>query len=341
MNRILVIVFATLALVLGALAFLQHADLSLLRDRIATLERERDDARKNEKAAGDEAEKARAQLKDTTAFLEQKVAAAGTAVAKAATPPPAGAAPAAKAEGEFGSGFASMFKTEEGRKMMRSQAAMSVKMMYSGLAKDLKLDPNTAAQVMQLIGERQGALTEASLEAMDKAGQDPAAMAAKMDALTKDWDDKLQAVLGDSGMTQLRDYERTLADRMMLSMNEQSLNAAGSPLEPAQRDGLLKVMSDERRKTPPSPFDGGGAANPGKALNAVNDEAAVGNWLKSEEDYQRRVLQSATKVLNPDQINALTEAFKQQTDMQKLGVKMWRGMGRDAAGAPPAKDSAR
>jgi hypothetical protein len=341
MNRILVALFALLGVVLGTLAFFQHADLALLRDKLAALERERDEAAKNAKASSDDLEKARADFASTKSFLEQKLADAnkksGSTLASAdgADGKPGDAKSGGKDEGGL-NGFAKMFDSEEGKSVMRSQTSMQVKMMYGGLAKDLKLDPATSTQVMQMIGERQSAIVEASMKAMGKSGAEFEAMTQKTEAIGKEWNEKLKAVLGDSGMTQLKEYERTLGDRMMLSMHEQTFNAAGAPLEGAQREGLLKVLLDERKNTPPSPLDGGGASEPAKAINAMKDDATVEKWLKGEEDYQRRVLQNATKVLSPDQIIALTDALKQQTDMQKLGVKMWRGVGKSGGGTPAA-----
>jgi serine/threonine protein phosphatase PrpC len=136
-------------------------------------------------------------------------------------------------------------------------------------------------------------------------------------------------------MTQLSDYERTLGDRMMLNMHEQQFASAGAPLEQTQRDSLLQLMKDERLKTPASVFDTTNGGDPSKALSVMRDDAAVDKWIAQEEDYQRRVLQSATQSLNPDQVNALRESFKQQLEMQRFGVKMSKEMfkGSGASGA--------
>ena len=61
-------------------------------------------------------------------------------------------------------------------------------------------------------------------------------------------------------------------------------------------------------------------------MAAMRDDAAVDQWLAQEQDYQRRVLQASTQTLNPDQVNALQEAFKQQLEMQKFGVTMSKQM---------------
>lgn len=225
-------------------------------------------------------------------------------------------------------GIAKMFQTEDGKKMMRSQMAMGVKMQYAGLAKDLKLDPKVADQVMGLLGDREAALTEAafsSMNTLDEAAEEK--IVAKSEALQKDYDAKLKAVLGEQGAAQLKDYERTLVDRMMLTNQEQQFAAAGAPLVQAQRDSLLQIMKDERLKTPPTTFNAANAGDTSKAFKAMRDDAAVEKWLKQEEEYQHRVLQTATKALNPDQVNTLRDSFKQQLDMQRLGAKMSKEFG--------------
>jgi hypothetical protein len=226
-------------------------------------------------------------------------------------------------------GIAKMFSTEDGKKMMRSQMKMGLKMQYGDLAKALKLDPQTADQVLALLGDRQAALTEATFAAMKDGMLDDAAgkeIAAKAAALKGDYDEKLKTVLGDDGMTQLNGYERTLGDRMMLNMHDQQFTSAGAPLAPEQRDALLQIMQNERMQTPASPFDASNSGDPSKAMAAMRDDAAVDQWLAQEQDYQRRVLQASTQTLNPDQVNALQEAFKQQLEMQKFGVTMSKQM---------------
>ena len=57
--------------------------------------------------------------------------------------------------------------------------------------------------------------------------------------------------------------------------------------------------------------------------------------FNAQEDYQRRVLQAATQALNPDQVNALKESFKQQFEMQRFGVKMGKAMFKTSGATAP------
>lgn len=336
MNRFLAPIFAVIALAAGAFAWLQYDKVADLRRKIAT-ERE---AAQNEMQAELERLKAAADLarENIARLTSERDAALARAKALPPGPPlPPGAPPPAveKAGGGMMEGIAKMFNTEDGRKMMRAQMSMGLKMQYGGLAKDLKLDPKAADQVLALLGDRQAALTEATFAAMKGGPLDEAAgkeIAAKSEALQKEYNEKLKAVIGEEGLNQLHDYERTLGDRMMLSMHEQQFTAAGAPLEQTQRDSLLDIMKNERLKTPASAFDASNSGDASKTMAALKDDAAVEAWIKQEEDYQRRVLQAAPKTLNPDQVSALQESFKQQAEMQRFGIKMGKEMFKGSGG---------
>ncbi len=344
MNRILAPVFAALAIGAGVFGWMQFSGAADLRKQVAALTAERDAAQKSLaelaalKTAADTAQEniARLTKERDAALAHAKAVPAGSPP----MPPPPGSVPKIDETGGKGmmEGIAKMFSTEDGKKMMRSQMAMGLKMQYGSLAKELNLDPKVADQVLSLLGDRQAALTEATFASMTGGGVDEAAVkdiGAKAESIQKEYNDKLKGVLGEQGMAKLNDYERTLSDRMMLNMHEQQFAASGSPLDTTQRDSLLQVMKDERLKTPASVFDNSGGGDPSKALSVMRDDTAIEKWISQEEDYQRRVLQAATQSLNPDQVNALRESFKQQLEMQRFGVKMSKEMfkGSGASGA--------
>jgi hypothetical protein len=257
------------------------------------------------------------------------------AAAATATPDAAAAAPA---DGQGTNPFAKMFESEEGRKMMKSQVAMMTKMQYGDLARTLKLSPQDSDQVMALLSERAAAMADQQFKMMGDGKFDTAAvkeMSDKAAAIKKDYDDKLKAIVGPEKFNQMQEYDRTLGDRMMMAQYEQQFSASGVPLQGTQRDDLLQIMAAERKKSPPAPFDTTGQ-NPGKGIEALQDDAAIDRYLQGEADYQRRVLDAATKTLNPDQVNALQQAFTQFGEMQKFGIKMSKEMFKPKGAAPAA-----
>ena len=340
MNRFIPAILLVLTVVAGAIAWFQFDSADTLQRQLAenaTAREAAQDASAAELARlKSEADLARESIARLTAERDAALARAQNSPATGASPMPPGAPQPGTDSGGKGmmEGFAKMFSTEEGKKMMRAQMSMAMKMQYGTLAKDLKLDPKAADQVLSLLADRQAALSEATFGAMKNGALDDAAgkeIGTKAGALQKEYDEKLKTVLGEEGMTQLKDYERTLGDRMMLTMHEQQFATAGSPLEQTQRDGLLQIMKEERMKTPESAFDMSNKGDPSKQIAAVRDDAAVEKWLKQEEDYQQRVLQAATQALSPDQINTLRESFRQQADMQRFGIKMSKEMFKGSA----------
>ena len=345
MQRFLPAILVVLAAAAGVFAYFQYDSTASLRREIAETGATRERVEKAESSAQSEITRLRAEIDAAKENIARLAAERDAALARAKNSAGGGAPPAMtstppaapdKTGNPMMEGIAKMFETEDGKKMMRSQMAMGLRMKYGGLAKDLKLDPKVADQVMGLLGDRQAALTEAGFASMKNGTLDGAAtkdMGAKAEALEKEYDAKLNAVLGEQGVAQLKDYERTLGDRMMLKMYEQQFTDAGAPLEQTQRDSLLQIMKDERLKTPPTAFDAANAGNTSTAMAAMRDDAAMEKWLKQEEDYQQRVLQNATKALNPDQVNALRDSFKQKLDNQLFGVKMSKEMFGGAGGS--------
>ncbi len=347
MKRSLPAILVALVLAAAGVAWVQYSGASSLRQQVAESTAAREAALKSAQAAEAELARLKAEADLAKENITRLTAERDAALSRAKSAPVAGIPPEMavppKASPDSGGkdmmeGFAKMFSTEEGKKMMRAQMSMAMKMQYGSLAKDLKLDPKVADQVLGLLADRQSAISEVAFGAMKNGKLDETTskeMAEKSTALKKEYDGKLKAVLGDGGMAQMNDYERTLGDRMMLAMHEQQFAASGSALEQSQRDGLLQVMKEERMKTPPSAFDMNNQGDPAKQMSAMRDDAAVEAWLKQEEAYQQRVLQNSTQVLTPDQVNALRDSFKQQLDMQRFGIKMskemFKGSGSGAA----------
>ena len=174
MQRILTSLLAVVALACGGFAYHFHDQLAGLSDQLAALTNERDAARAAEKLAQQavaDAKAAGTSAKDNIVRLTaERDRAKGEAKTAAATPAVAGAQ-TAPAEGEQGGkkdfmqGLSKMFEGEEGKKMLRMQSDMAVKMMYGDLAKELKLSAKDADIVLAMLSERQGMLTTAGMAA--------------------------------------------------------------------------------------------------------------------------------------------------------------------------------
>ena len=318
-------VFAWIAAVaLGIVAVAQYAALGERDSTIAALRA--DLAQRNQKSETPPVEKA-VGAEDVIASLEnvKRLTAERDALQTklAATPAaeiPAAEKPAADASG-MAKGLAEMFKGEEGKKMLKMQSEMGARMMYGDFIK--KLDPATGDAVMNLLAERQGMMATLGMEAMDAA--DPKAAQAKLKEQKDEFDKKLKSLVGEEKMNELNAYERTVGDRMMFGQVESQFSAAGTPLSPEQREGVISLMSQERLKTPVSALEAGNT-NPTEAMNVLQDDNAVADFLKKEEDLHNRVLNQANTLLSPDQVEVFRKSLNQMREMQQFGMKMGKQM---------------
>jgi hypothetical protein len=336
------IFLAVIAVAAVTYAMILKQDMNERDNQIAQLGRDLAAARDAAVKAGADAAAARhevAGLNDNIARLtaERDAARAKAKEGGAADVAAAGGGQAPKANEKPGNpmnAFAKMFESEDGKKMMKVQMGMVTKMQYGDLARLLKLSPDMSEQVMSLLNDRQAAMAEESFKMMggnmDEAGMKE--MGKKAEAVKKDYDEKLKAVLGADKFQQMQDYDKTLGDRMMMAQFDQQ---SGSPMQSSQRDQLMQIMAEERKRSQPQIFDTTGL-NPGKGIDALKDDAAVDRFLQQEADYHQRVLNAATKTLSPDQINALQQTFKQMAEMQKFGIKMSREMIKSGGNAVPA-----
>jgi hypothetical protein len=339
------IFLAVIAVAAVTYAMILKQDMNERDNQIAQLGRDLAAARDAAAKAGADAAAARHEVTGLNDNIARLTAERDAARAKAKEGGAAGVAAAGDGQTPKGNeksgnpmnAFAKMFESEDGKKMMKAQMGMVTKMQYGDLARLLKLSPDMSEQVMSLLNDRQAAMAEESFKMMggnmDEAGMKE--MGKKAEAVKKDYDEKLKAVLGAEKFQQMQDYDKTLGDRMMMAQFDQQFSSSGSPLQSSQRDQLMQIMAEERKRSQPQVFDTTGL-NPGKGLDALKDDAAVDRFLQQEADYHQRVLNAATKTLNPDQINALQQTFKQMAEMQKFGIKMSREMIKSGGNAVPA-----
>jgi hypothetical protein len=240
---------------------------------------------------------------------------------------------AANALGGFGKMISKFLTDPKMREAMRPQQMMGVKMLYGDLAKELGLAPDKANQVMEILADRQMAMTSRGVAALgDDATSGTLEDAAADVTDTRDeFDEQLKGLLGEDGFAKLSEYERTAGERFALNQYKQSFSASGLPLNDAQSDQLLSIMKQERLNQPPSPFDPGGR-DIGGALKAIQSDEAINAAMSNQEAMNRRVLSRSREVLTPDQMAQFEQIQKQQLDMVKMGAQMGRAFLKGAGG---------
>ena len=327
------IIGAIVILALGAFVFAGRQNIEQLERQIAALKQ--DAAARAAEAAGarEELEKLRQKLadgKEVIAQLEARGKEVAASDAGGKTPAEAAAdgegAEAKKGGGDFGKMVRKMFNDPKMKGVMRSTQMMGVKMMYSDLAKELGLGPDQANQVMELLGDRQMAMTSKGMKMFGgESGEAASAeeVGKEVETSNEEYDAQLENILGKDGMAKLKEYERTAGDRMQIQQYKQAFSASGTPLDDSQSQGLLGIMKEERLKLPPSPLDPA-AKDVGAAMKAMQSEETFNALMASQQDLNARVLSRSRNVLSPDQMVQFEQIQKQQMDMQKMGMEMGR-----------------
>ena len=224
---------------------------------------------------------------------------------------------------DMGQMLGKMMKDPAMREMMREQQKAAINMMYAGLFKDLNLSPEEKDKFKALLTDAQmrnienaqglfGDKKEGSLEDAQKLAAD-----AKHQT-----DTELKALLGDQRFALYEDYQKNLGERMQLDQFKTRLAAEKLPLQDQQTAQLLQIMKEEKAAVPPViPTDN--TQLPNKELMTAENLDKQLAWM---EDYNRRVLDRAGQVLNPEQLKQYREFQEQQASMQKLGLNMARQM---------------
>jgi hypothetical protein len=322
----LALLFLVIAIALGTLAVRQYQQSEHLRAVIMQMNK---DAAAGREESDSQAAELRT-LKERTRTQKVAIDQLEARNKELANTPPDSATPAGEKsegksdEGGFMKGVAKMFTDPKMKEAMRGQQSAGVAMMYGDLAKYLGLTPDEARQVLALITDRQMEQMNKSMALLNKGTLDAATLteAGKQgEAAKADYDAALKDVLGKERFAKLQEYEKTMGERFALSQLRNQLSAGGMPLDDNQAAGLLSIMQEERARTP-NPMAGN--TDPAAQAKLLQNGEMMEGMFKSQEEYNRRVLDRARGVLSPDQLQAFETAQKQQADMQKMGLQMSR-----------------
>jgi hypothetical protein len=146
-------------------------------------------------------------------------------------------------------------------------------------------------------------------------------------ASREEYDKQIEATLGKERYGKFQQYEKTIADRAVLSQLQQQFSARGITLEDGQRQDLLNIMVEERQAAPPNPMDPSNRDVTAQ-MKALKSEEVTRGFMDQQKQINARVLDRARTILTPDQINALRDSQEQMMQLQEVGLKMSREMMR-------------
>lgn len=222
--------------------------------------------------------------------------------------------------------------------LMRVQQKAAIDARYAALFHNLNLAPEQAEKLKDLLVERQTTLQDVMSAAREQGispRSDPEGFRKLIADAQSDINNSIKSVVGDSGLTQLQNYEQTLPQRNLVNDLQQRLSYSNTPLTPSQADQLVQILattSPQRGPTgggdgtpagpPPgrSGFGGFGGEIGGLVAGALGGGGPGGGLMGGggTATVTAAAVTQAQTVLAPQQVSALEQIQKQQQSQQQL-----------------------
>jgi hypothetical protein len=188
------------------------------------------------------------------------------------------------------------------------QRKASLRRQYEGVGSALGLSQAQENKLLDVLANQQISMT--SPVSSFKQPPDRAAVARMMDDAKKHRDAEIAAVIGENKLSQLQDYERTMPERMRVSMVGDQLRQMDAPLTDDQRARLVDIMIEQSQLNPrPTPQEG------------TLGEDMIKASLKWEEESDQAFLERAKSVLTPDQYERYRDYQAWQSEMRANSMR--------------------
>lgn len=233
----------------------------------------------------------------------------------------------AETNSKAGNPLAEMFKSPEMKDLIKSQQKTVMASMmdksYGAYFTSLQMTPEQTATLKDLLMKK--SMVDANLGMsmlggdVDAAKQKEMADQAKVE---KDGiDQQIKQFLGDDNYTQFQTYEKTIPERMSLSMYKDQQASGPGALTPEQEEQLVQAMSTERQNfkfttdfNDKSKFNGD--------FSAMFTEEKLNQFQTEQAQLNQQYVQSAKAILTPEQLGPFEEFLKNQQTMQAAAMKM-------------------
>ena len=205
------------------------------------------------------------------------------------------------------------------RELMRAQQKVALNKMYGPLIADLKLPPEQAQKLGDLLLDQQMKTLERSQDMFKDGNMDFKKIAEVSKDSEKESEAAIQELLGPEKFAEFQEYKKTMGERMQLGQFKEQMQEAGSPIADEQAKRMFAVIKEERERYPPA-FD------KDKDPSALFADGGMEKHFAWQEEMNRRVQERLGEILSPEQLKAYVASQEQQLSMQKFGMKMAREM---------------
>ena len=187
------------------------------------------------------------------------------------------------------------------QKMMRTQIRARNKRLYADMSRKLGLDPETTEKLVDLLTEQQMSGYGAPM-----AFNDPAEAQRHYEESLRANDAAVADLIGPDKAVTLREYQETIPTRMEVEGLARQLADQEVPLSDSQRQKLLDVFLEERNRVPAPEYTAG--------MNDAEYSKAAVAW---QNDYDKRVADQASSVLDSKQLATYNDIQQTQKDMRE------------------------
>lgn len=258
-------------------------------------------------------------------IIELKTASANPALRAAGTVGSSPKRAPVKSSNPFSS-LSKMFEDPEMKDAIVAQQRAALGPMidktYGQLFAQLKLTPEQASSLKEMLLNKQLAGAQMGM-AMLSEGSDPskaAEMGQKVKAATEAADAEIKTFLGDEKYTQLKDYEKTAADRMAISGFKDQLSSSAA-MTPEQEQQLVEMMTQARQNFKFTTDFSDKSKLTGDAA-AMFSEDNVNKFIQEMDQLNQHFVTYAQNILTPDQLQSYQKYLNNQQALQKVGMQM-------------------
>jgi hypothetical protein len=213
------------------------------------------------------------------------------------------------------------------KEVIRQKQAVVFKQIYGDFVKENNLTEEQAQQFFGLLLDEDMRQFDEGTNFLSGSGNEPGLREAE----AKEWatrkaelDAQLKALLGENGFAKWETYEKTTGERQVLIRMREQLALASTPLGEDQAQTLLRILMEERARSPSTLFVPGARNDPREDFRKLLAGNNAEQYDREERDFHQRVLSRTGALLDAEQYEALQNFQAQYLEVSKAGIEMMR-----------------
>lgn len=233
----------------------------------------------------------------------------------------------AQAKSKTGNPFSEVMKSPEMKDFVKTQQKVVLGSMmeknYSAFMTDLQLTPEQSATFKDYLMKKAMVDADAgmSLISGDADATKRAELMKQAKAEKEGVDTEIKQFLGEDNFSKFQTYEKTIPERMSMSMYKDQQGTGPGALSTEQEAQLIQVMTEERQSFKFT-TDYADQSKLPDDFSTYFTEEKLNTFQQEMEQLQQKYVNRAQSILTPDQIGPYTNFLKGQLQMQKAGMQM-------------------